>query len=224
MADLKVSPRPQDEVSSPEDYSAPHIVDEKKVPVDISADPSVDVVDEEEEVDIHHPANQDDILTQTLHVQDDPTLNCFTFRTWFLGPSLLCLCSETTPTLADLLISRCRSRGIWRHHLIYLLFQTANRCGIDRLRCRPRISPRRESVHDNPKERMDWEVVQSSSFQREGALGYHCHGEFSQYRRSRYRTSGGRATLLRRKTQWCTVDLPFILIPNAGLWTRWIDA
>lgn len=86
MVDLKVGPRPQDEVSSEEDPSVPHTIDEKKVPVDISADPSVDVVDEDE-ADIHHPANQDDILTQTLHVQDDPTLNCFTFRTWFLGTS-----------------------------------------------------------------------------------------------------------------------------------------
>lgn len=86
MVDLKVGPRPQDEVSSEEDSSVPHTIDEKKVPVDISADPSVDVVGEDE-ADIHHPANQDDILTQTLHVQDDPTLNCFTFRTWFLGTS-----------------------------------------------------------------------------------------------------------------------------------------
>jgi hypothetical protein len=85
MPVLKVSPRPQGEVSSPQESLAPCTVDEKKVSVDISADPSVDVVDEGEEVDIHHPANQDDILTQTLHVQDDPTLNCFTFRTWFLG-------------------------------------------------------------------------------------------------------------------------------------------
>lgn len=87
MADLKVGPRAQDEVSSQEDPSVPHTIDEKKVPVDVSTDPSVDVVDEDEEVDIHHPANQDDILTQTLHVQDDPTLNCLTFRTWFLGTS-----------------------------------------------------------------------------------------------------------------------------------------
>ncbi|KAJ5553733.1 hypothetical protein N7494_003111 [Penicillium frequentans] len=88
MADLKVGPRAQDEVSSQEGPSVPHTIDEKKVPVDVSTDPSVDVVDEDEEVDIHHPANQDDILTQTLHVQDDPTLNCLTFRTWFLGIGL----------------------------------------------------------------------------------------------------------------------------------------
>jgi hypothetical protein len=34
---------------------------------------------------IHHPANKDDVLTHTIHVQDDPTLNALTFRTWFLG-------------------------------------------------------------------------------------------------------------------------------------------
>lgn len=94
MVDLKVSPRPQDVVYSQEKSSAPHPVDEKKASVDVSADPSVDVGDEGEEVDIHHPANQDDILTQTLHVQDDPTLNCFTFRTWFLGKSPNRRCSK----------------------------------------------------------------------------------------------------------------------------------
>jgi hypothetical protein len=34
---------------------------------------------------IHHPAEKDDILTHTIHVEDDPTLNALTFRTFFLG-------------------------------------------------------------------------------------------------------------------------------------------
>ena len=34
---------------------------------------------------IHHPANKDDILTHTIHLDDDPTLSPITFRTWFLG-------------------------------------------------------------------------------------------------------------------------------------------
>lgn len=34
---------------------------------------------------IHHPAEKDDILTHTIHVEDDPTLNALTFRTLFLG-------------------------------------------------------------------------------------------------------------------------------------------
>jgi hypothetical protein len=37
---------------------------------------------------IHHPADKDDILTHTIHVEDDPTLSALTFRTWFLGMSL----------------------------------------------------------------------------------------------------------------------------------------
>lgn len=41
---------------------------------------------------IHHPAEKDDILTHTIHVEDDPTLNALTFRTFFLGMSrLICL-------------------------------------------------------------------------------------------------------------------------------------
>ncbi len=42
---------------------------------------------EGQEGSIHHPADEDDILTKTLHVEDDPTLNALTFRTWFLGMS-----------------------------------------------------------------------------------------------------------------------------------------
>lgn len=34
---------------------------------------------------VHHPANTEDILTHTLHLEDDPSLNALTFRTWFLG-------------------------------------------------------------------------------------------------------------------------------------------
>jgi hypothetical protein len=41
--------------------------------------------DAEETEAIHHPANKDDILTHTIHVEDDPTLNAITFRTIFLG-------------------------------------------------------------------------------------------------------------------------------------------
>lgn len=40
---------------------------------------------EDSDDDIHHPANKDDILTHTIHVEDDPTLPALTFRTWFLG-------------------------------------------------------------------------------------------------------------------------------------------
>ena len=39
---------------------------------------------------VHHPANTEDILTHTLHLDDDPSLNSLTFRTWFLGK----LCTE----------------------------------------------------------------------------------------------------------------------------------
>ena len=38
---------------------------------------------------IHHPADKDDILTHTIHVEDDPTMNALTFRTWFLGMNFL---------------------------------------------------------------------------------------------------------------------------------------
>lgn len=34
---------------------------------------------------IKKPADNDDILTHTIHVEDDPSLNPVTFRTFFLG-------------------------------------------------------------------------------------------------------------------------------------------
>jgi hypothetical protein len=47
--------------------------------------PYRDHSDVEETEAIHHPADKDDILTHTIHVEDDPTLNAITFRTIFLG-------------------------------------------------------------------------------------------------------------------------------------------
>ncbi len=47
--------------------------------------PYRDHPDAEETEAIHHPADKDDILTHTIHVEDDPTLNAITFRTIFLG-------------------------------------------------------------------------------------------------------------------------------------------
>jgi hypothetical protein len=50
--------------------------------------PYRDHPDAEEAEAIHHPADKDDILTHTIHVEDDPTLNAITFRTLFLGMPL----------------------------------------------------------------------------------------------------------------------------------------
>ncbi len=47
--------------------------------------PYMDHLDVAETESIHHPADKDDILTHTIYVEDDPTLNALTFRTFFLG-------------------------------------------------------------------------------------------------------------------------------------------
>ena len=84
MSDVKVSSRTQDdEVLSAGESPDFAPVDEKKA--NVSAGSSQDGVEDGENESIHKPADQNDILTRTLHVQDDPTMNCFTFRTWFLG-------------------------------------------------------------------------------------------------------------------------------------------
>lgn len=93
MAAVTDGSQPLDAVSSLRESQDATSTDEKKTTVDVNTESSNDVEDGvvggDDEM-IHHPANKDDILTHTLHVQDDPTLNCFTFRTWFLGWSQSC--------------------------------------------------------------------------------------------------------------------------------------
>ena len=60
---------------------------EEKEDVGIQAPPAYDV--EEGEI---HVASAKDLVTQILHVEDDPTLNPWTFRMWFLGMFLLGRC------------------------------------------------------------------------------------------------------------------------------------
>lgn len=58
--------------------------DEKTVP---SAEFDIESpeVDELGDTLIHHAADKDDILTHTIHVEDDPNLQAITFRSMFIG-------------------------------------------------------------------------------------------------------------------------------------------
>lgn len=49
------------------------------------------------EVEIHHPANQDDVLTHTIHLDDDPALVAITFRTLFIGTYFTIHPLQTSP-------------------------------------------------------------------------------------------------------------------------------
>jgi hypothetical protein len=44
-------------------------------------------VDEEEYFNTP-PETAEDLVTEVIHAQDDPALNSFTFRVWFLGTNL----------------------------------------------------------------------------------------------------------------------------------------
>lgn len=146
MATVTESPQPLEAVSSLRDSQDATSADEKKATVDVNTESSNDIedgaVDGDDEM-IHHPANKDDILTHTLHVQDDPTLNCFTFRTWFLGwsqlspLSLMALITYTDRPLQTPRYWPCHFR--W-YDLVNLLFQTTDRCGVDCLRRRACLS------------------------------------------------------------------------------------
>ncbi|OKL57025.1 hypothetical protein UA08_07344 [Talaromyces atroroseus] len=97
MADISLSSAPEEEVL--EGVPAQDIVtDEKKTPVvglnsegltekSSLNDGNGDLEGLTEEV-IHHPADTNDILRHTIHLEDDPTLNALTFRTWFIGCGL----------------------------------------------------------------------------------------------------------------------------------------
>ena len=52
--------------------------------VNIEATPAYDVESGESE-EPHHVSTAKDLVTNILHVDDDPSLNPWTFRMWFLG-------------------------------------------------------------------------------------------------------------------------------------------
>jgi len=74
------------------------------------------LIDEEGEEHFTAPAETaEDLITEVIHVTDDPTLNPWTFRAWFLGqyPRLLDNCALTG--------RRPRSISIRWHTCDYLL-------------------------------------------------------------------------------------------------------
>ena len=71
---------------------------------DISPPTYADIEAGEDE--IHHPADKDDILTHTIHVEDDPTQIALTFRTWFLGMS-----APSTPLSGSYCTQLCSSKS-----------------------------------------------------------------------------------------------------------------
>ncbi|KAJ5570081.1 uncharacterized protein N7459_009511 [Penicillium hispanicum] len=91
MTEVKVYPHQPDGLSSPNESPETRSEDEKKVAADVNlnaiSDSSPDIEFGEDEA-VHHPADKDDILTHTLHLQDDPSLPALTFRSWFLGIGL----------------------------------------------------------------------------------------------------------------------------------------
>jgi hypothetical protein len=108
-------------VSSP-NVSQKDIPPEKKLPISRTDGGLLPSYDPETTVDevIHHPANKDDILTHTIHLEDDPTIPALTFRTWFLGRKP----SSQSPSGAMLIrpaLYRMRSLRLWWDDLGHLL-------------------------------------------------------------------------------------------------------
>jgi hypothetical protein len=80
-------------------------------------------VDEDGEEHFTAPAETaTDLITEVIHVTDDPTLNSWTFRTWFLGWYPL----PVLPDVCTLIGRRPRSFSIRWHTRNDLLLQATN--------------------------------------------------------------------------------------------------
>jgi hypothetical protein len=171
--------------------------------------PYRDLRDSEETEAIHHPADKDDILTHTIHVED-PTLNAITFRTIFLGKfrdrnqSLHWHFLQSLPgnryclePHADL-HNRNWALFIWRNNLGHLLFQALNCL---RLHCVSRshhlYAGRAHGLYHS-QEGNNRSMAQPSPFQCERA-SCHCHlGQLCLYLGSWYRSIGCGTIILRQ--------------------------
>jgi hypothetical protein len=61
----------------------------------------------------------EDLVTEVIHVRDNPSLNPWTFRTWFIGKwQPMCLKKNV-----ELISSRNWTFDFWRHFIHNLLFQ-----------------------------------------------------------------------------------------------------
>jgi hypothetical protein len=70
------------------------------------------------------PQTATDLVTEVLHVEDDPSLSPWTFRTWFLGK---CMRSRQELKYEMLIAFRPWTFYLWWHSGHYLLLQTTSR-------------------------------------------------------------------------------------------------
>ena len=71
-------------ISSLSKSSSDGFRNEKTVDVNVDATPAYDVESGESDQPLH-VSTAKDLVTNILHVDDDPSLNPWTFRMWFLG-------------------------------------------------------------------------------------------------------------------------------------------
>ena len=115
------------------------------------------------------PADKDDILTHTIHVEDNPATPALTFRTWFLGEY-----NHKEELEADNFRYWILAfRGDYFDHL---LFQTSDR---HRLHCLPGchyLHPLSIDGLRYSKKRRDWQIPKPTRVHCQRALGHYHHG------------------------------------------------
>ena len=125
--------------------------------------------------EISHPADKDDILHHTIHLDDDPNEPALTFRTWFLGKAFGPTAMRRSSRLT--LRYRCYPSRLRWNYICHLLLQTADNSGFHRVSRRRCVHLRRGDVSYYPEEGSHWTVPQSPSFQQKRAHCYHGHGK-----------------------------------------------
>jgi hypothetical protein len=99
-----------------------------------------------------------DLVTEVIHARDDPTLNAWTFRVWFLGeqPDELYL-----NPVAD--VQRHWSLHLWRFARHNLLFQTADGFRLDCVPWCDQLCSRRDYGNCHSQERHGGKISEPSS-------------------------------------------------------------
>jgi hypothetical protein len=99
-----------------------------------------------------------DIITEVIHAKDDPTLNPWTFRTWFIGKTV----PYSLQTESLFTVARSRTGRVRICTGPDLLLQATDNVCIRRFPVTGCIRPRECVGNDNPKDRFHWKMVQST--------------------------------------------------------------
>ena len=130
---------------------------------DIHATPAFDVESGEKKKEQLPVSTAEELVTNILHVDDDPTLNPWTFRMWFIGEFIYTdtLMREQS-SQSELTTARYRPLCLWRHPRNDLLFQAADPFRLRHIPDHPWLHSWRNHGKSHPEVWLDWALLQSA--------------------------------------------------------------